>query len=92
MFKRDKAGGRHVLKKEDERTAGLRGPGLPSYNDVDGWRDAFVDFYRRNAPGKIDLVNDALMAQWAGRYDELWGRLQAKYGPHGAAFVGERRR
>jgi len=42
-----------------------------------------LDYYRQNAPEKMKLVNDALMAKWDGKYEELYAGITKKYGPIG---------
>ena len=51
--------------------------------DAEAWRARFVAFYEAHAPDKTKMVNDAFMEKWAGRYEDLFGKLKAKYGGGG---------
>ena len=56
------------------------GGGEDDDDSAEAWRARFVAFYESRAPDKAGTVDDAFMAKWAGRYDELYGKLRAKYG------------
>ena len=55
----------------------------PAEDDTEGWRQRLIDYYTQNAPEKVRLVDDKMMAKFAGRYETLWANLIAKYGPLG---------
>ena len=50
----------------------------------DAWRNIFLQYYSCNAPSKLSMVNDKMMAAWAGKYDTLYQKLIGKYGPLGS--------
>mmetsp|Transcript_36851 Transcript_36851/g.66260 ORF Transcript_36851/g.66260 Transcript_36851/m.66260 type:complete len:622 (+) Transcript_36851:121-1986(+) len=50
----------------------------------DAWRDSFIEYYTTNAPTKVLMVNDKMMAKWSGKYEILMKNLIEKYGPLGA--------
>eukprot|EP01062_Namystynia_karyoxenos_P081756 TRINITY_DN904_c0_g2_i1.p1 TRINITY_DN904_c0_g2~~TRINITY_DN904_c0_g2_i1.p1 ORF type:complete len:673 (+),score=154.70 TRINITY_DN904_c0_g2_i1:63-2021(+) len=52
--------------------------------DAAGWRERFMQFYRRWNPEKLDKV-DGLLAEHAGQEAVLWELLQQKYGTGGGA-------
>ncbi|GMH49338.1 hypothetical protein TrLO_g4672 [Triparma laevis f. longispina] len=56
---------------------------LPSNDDSAAWKAKLIDYYKQNAPAKVRMVNDAMMAKYAGKYDSLYGNLIKKYGPLG---------
>jgi kinesin family protein 2/24 len=50
----------------------------------DTWRETFIEYYTTNAPTKVSMVNDKMMARWSGEYEILMKNLIEKYGPLGA--------
>jgi kinesin family protein 2/24 len=50
----------------------------------DTWRETFIEYYTTNAPTKVSMVNDKMMARWSGKYEILMKNLIEKYGPLGA--------
>ena len=52
-------------------------------------RERMVRFYQRYAPDKIPLI-DQTLARYAGREQELWSALVAKYGPEPNCFCDVR--
>ena len=42
-----------------------------------------------NAPTKVKMVNDAMMAKWEGKYELLYNNLVKKYGPLGEPISQE---
>eukprot|EP00658_Telonema_sp_P-2_P031890 TRINITY_DN23763_c0_g1_i1.p1 TRINITY_DN23763_c0_g1~~TRINITY_DN23763_c0_g1_i1.p1 ORF type:complete len:401 (-),score=74.11 TRINITY_DN23763_c0_g1_i1:746-1948(-) len=57
--------------------------GEASTSSQEAWRATLVEYYTTNAPAKVGLVTDAMMAKWEGRYDVLFQGMQKKYGPPG---------
>lgn len=49
----------------------------------DAWREAFIEYYSTNAPSKVLMVNEKMMAKWSGKYEILMKNLIEKYGPVG---------
>jgi hypothetical protein len=47
------------------------------------WKDKFVAYYTANAPNKVHMVSEAMMAKWDGKYLSLYNNLVKKYGPLG---------
>jgi len=50
----------------------------------DSWRETFIEYYTTNAPQKVSMVNEKMMARWSGKYEILMKNLIEKYGPLGA--------
>eukprot|EP00592_Proboscia_alata_P007059 CAMPEP_0194353890 /NCGR_PEP_ID=MMETSP0174-20130528/2099_1 /TAXON_ID=216777 /ORGANISM="Proboscia alata, Strain PI-D3" /LENGTH=598 /DNA_ID=CAMNT_0039122591 /DNA_START=101 /DNA_END=1894 /DNA_ORIENTATION=+ len=50
----------------------------------DTWKEKFVDYYTKNAPSKLSMVNDSMMLKWKGKYEILMSKLVQKYGPLGS--------
>ena len=53
-------------------------------DDAAAWRARFVRFYEQKAPDKVQMVSDAMMEKWTGRYDVFYGNLEKKYGALGS--------
>lgn len=49
----------------------------------DAWRKTFIEYYTANAPTKVSMVNDKMMAKWSGNYELFMQKLVQKYGPLG---------
>ena len=63
--------------------------GAADGEDAEEWRARFLAYYKTNAPDKVKMINDGFMQKWAGRYEELFGKLVAKYGqPPGGGSGG----
>ena len=56
---------------------------LPPNDDSAAWKVKLLDYYSQNAPTKMKMVNDSMMAKYVGKYDGLYNNLVKKYGPLG---------
>jgi hypothetical protein len=49
---------------------------LPDNDNVEAWRALLTDYYTQNAPDKLHMVGDKMLAKFAGRYGELYGNRE----------------
>lgn len=51
---------------------------LPSNDDSAAWKAKLIDYYKHNAPAKVRMVNDAMMAKVRMLF--LCGTVEARLG------------
>jgi len=56
-------------------------------DDKEVWRQKFLDYYATNAPEKVEMVTDAMMDKWEGKYEKLFTGMKSKYGEPGHPIV-----
>ena len=67
----------------------MRTPSQPQCHSIligerrNAFSSAALRYYTQNAPSKVDLVTDAFMTKWSGKYEKLMEDMVAKYGPLG---------
>jgi hypothetical protein len=59
----------------------------PEQSDINAWRSVLTKYYQSNAPAKVHMVNSKMMSQFEGKFDQLYEKLVAKYGPPGLPII-----